>query len=89
MDAQKAQKTLLQDLQEMRDDLRRMADELRVRLHLAGMDAKDAWHDLQPQLEDFERRMDTAAEQVGDELKALGADIRQRMLNIKNKLRTE
>lgn len=89
MDAQKAEKTLKQDLEETREDLRRLADELRVKLHLAGMDVKDAWHAVQPRLDEFERRLDATADEVGDELKALGADVRQRMINIKNKIASD
>lgn len=86
MSADEAEKTVKQDLQDTRDDLRRAADEIKVKLHLAGMDAKDAWDEIQPRLEDFERRFDSKAEEVGEELKALGTDIKQRLLNIKSKL---
>lgn len=78
-----------QDLEDTREDLKQIADEIRVKLHLAGMDAKDAWEDIQPKLRDFEQRFDATAEEVGEELKALGGDIKQRLLNIKNKLGSE
>lgn len=87
MSAQDADKTLKQELQDTRDDLQRMADEIKVKLHLAGMDAKDAWNEIQPRLEDFEQRFDAKADEVGEELKALGNDIKQRLLNIKNKIK--
>ncbi|MDH3622623.1 MAG: hypothetical protein OEQ49_02025 [Myxococcales bacterium] len=87
MSAQEADKTLKQDLEDTRNDLRRMADEIKVKLHLAGMDAKDAWNEIQPRLEDFEQRFDAKADEVGEELKALGNDIKQRLLNIKNKIK--
>ncbi len=86
MSADEANKTLKQDLQETRDDLRRAADEIKVKLHLAGMDAKDAWEDIQPRIADFERRFDAKADEVGEELKALGNEIKQRLANIKSKL---
>lgn len=86
MSADEAEKTLKQDLEDTRDDLRRTADEIKLKLHLAGMDAKDAWEDIQPRLADFERRFDAKADEVGEELKALGNDIKQRLLNIKDKL---
>jgi DNA anti-recombination protein RmuC len=89
MSADEADKTLKQDLEDTREDLKRTADEIRVKLHLAGMDAKDAWDDLQPRIEDFERRFDAKAEEVSEELKALGSDIKQRLLNIKAKLKSE
>jgi ElaB/YqjD/DUF883 family membrane-anchored ribosome-binding protein len=31
--------------------LRTLRDEVRVQLHLSGMEAKDAWHKLEPSLE--------------------------------------
>ena len=73
-------------MEDTRDDLRRTADEIRLKLHLAGMDAKDAWEEIQPRIADFEKRFDTKAEEVGEELKALGSEIKQRLLNIKSKL---
>lgn len=89
MSADEADKTLKQDIEDTRNDLKRAADEIRVKMHLAGMDAKDAWDDIQPRLEDFERRFDSKAGEVNEELKALGSDIKQRLLNIKAKLKSE
>ena len=86
MSADEAEKTLKQDLEDARNDLKRTADEIKVKLHLAGMDAKDAWDDLQPRIEEYERRFDSKADEVGEELKALGNDIKQRLANIKAKL---
>jgi hypothetical protein len=86
MSADEAQKKLKQDLEDTRNDLRRAADEIRVKLHLASMDAKDAWDEIQPRLEDFERRFDAKADEVSEELKALGKDIKKRLRNIKAKL---
>jgi len=89
MSADEADKTLKQDLEDTRNDLKQAADEIRVKLHLAGMDAKDAWDEIQPRIEDFERRFDGKADEVSEELKALGSDIKQRLLNIKAKLKPE
>ena len=86
MSADETDKSVKQDLEDTRDDLKRLADEIKVKLHLAGMDAKDAWEDIQPRLADFEQRFDAKADQVTEELKALGGDIKKRLLNIKAKL---
>ncbi len=86
MSAEEAQKTLKQELEDTRNDLKRAADEIKLKLHLAGMDAKDAWEEVQPRLADFEQRFDAKAEEVGEELKALGNEIKQRLQNIKDKL---
>ena len=87
MSAEEADKTLKQDLEDLRNDLQRTAGEIKVKLHLAGMDAKDAWDELQPRLNEFEQRFDAKAEEVGEELKALGGEIKQRLQNIKSKIK--
>lgn len=89
MSADEANKTVKQDLEDTRNDLKRAADEIKLKLHLAGMDAKDAWEEVQPRLADFEQRFDAKAEEVGEELKALGNDIMKRLQNIKSKISSE
>ena len=87
MSAEEANKTLKQDLEDTRNDLQRTADEIKLKLHLAGMDAKEAWEQIQPRLAEFEQRFDAKAEEVGEELKAMGGEIMQRLQNIKAKLK--
>jgi hypothetical protein len=43
------------ELREGIDRLRALRDEVRVRVHLAGMDAKDEWRELAPRLDALER----------------------------------
>jgi hypothetical protein len=86
MSAEEAEKTLKEELEDTRNDLKRTADEIKLKLHLAGMDAKDAWNELEPKLAEFEQRFDSKAGEVGEELKSLGSEIKQRLLNIKAKL---
>lgn len=38
-------------------DLRRIADELELKIHLAGMDAHDRWKALQPRLDKLEKTL--------------------------------
>lgn len=45
---------LRNQLQRGLDELRRLRDEIRVDMHLAGMDAKDKWRDLEPRILDAE-----------------------------------
>lgn len=87
MSAEEADKSLKQELEDTRNDLKRAADEIKLKLHLAGMDAKEAWEQVQPRLAEFEQRFDAKAEEVGEELKAMGGDIMQRLQNIKAKLK--
>ena len=86
MSAEEANKSLKQELEDTRNDLQRTADEIKVKLHLAGMDAKEAWEQIQPRLAEFEQRFDAKAEEVGEELKAMGGEIMRRLQNIKAKL---
>lgn len=46
-------------------DIRRLADELELEIHLAGMDARDRWHTIEPRLVAFERRMKAGGERAG------------------------
>ncbi len=63
------------------DDLRRIADELQVQLHLAGMEARDRWRALEPRIAALETSLARTGEQVGtaiaDELAAVTRAVRQ------------
>jgi hypothetical protein len=63
------------------DDIRRIADELELKIHLAGMDARDRWRALQPRLAELERSItrsgQRASEVMDRELSAIGAAIRR------------
>ncbi len=51
-------------------ELRTLRDQIRVKLHLAGQDARDAWENrLEPQMEDLERKVKTAAGNAMDSLR--------------------
>lgn len=39
------------------DRLQSVRDEIRVQLHLAGMDAKDRWRDLEPRIQEVTDRL--------------------------------
>jgi hypothetical protein len=57
---------LRQNLRTRLMELQTLRDELRVRLHLLGMDAKDAMTDLEPRID----RLESELEHAGDD--ALG-----------------
>ena len=63
------------------DDLRRLADEIEVKVHLAGMDARDRWRALQPRLAKMERSLDAAGKRANDaiekELASMGTELRR------------
>jgi hypothetical protein len=46
-------------------DVQRLADEIEVQIHLAGMDARDRWHALEPRLEKLEHQIVQSGERAG------------------------
>jgi hypothetical protein len=46
------------------DELRRLRDEVRVQVHLGGMDAKKAWDELEPKLAEADRLAENASEET-------------------------
>lgn len=51
------------DIEAAIDDLEQLADEVRVKLHLAGMDARDAWDKtIEPRLEQARRHAKEATD---------------------------
>ena len=68
------------------DELQRMADEIRLKVHLGSMEAKDEWKDVEPKLKDFEKEAERVVERTGDELKDLGQDLKARFLKLKKDL---
>jgi hypothetical protein len=63
------------------NDIRRLADELQLKIHLAGMEARDRWQKLQPQIAEIEKTIlrgsDRAEQVIGKEMSALGATLRK------------
>jgi hypothetical protein len=53
---------LKEELKKGLEHLRTLRDEVRVRLHLAGMDARDEWNKLEPHLFDVEQAAHEATE---------------------------
>lgn len=51
-----------QQMQKNLERLKTLRDEIRVDIHLAGMDAKDAWRELEPRFGDVQRFADDVSE---------------------------
>ena len=62
------------------DDVRRLADEIELKIHLASMDARDRWRALEPRLVGIEDRMKDAGRRAGkaiaDELESIWKALR-------------
>lgn len=81
-------------LQRELDELVRLRDELKVRLHLAKADAKDEWHELEAKLgrvtAELARTAENAkapAEQLGDAARSMLDELRRSYERIKAELR--
>ena len=55
-------------VKEGREQLKVLRDEIRVKLHLAGMDAKDQWAKLEPEIEHALASAENAAGKALDKL---------------------
>lgn len=86
MERTQEQGRLSEQLRDLRDELEKTADEIRVKIHLAGMDVKDAWKELEPKLYAFEQRAERATEKVQKELHDIGVDLRARMKKLRSQL---
>ena len=79
---------LKQDVKDIRLVLRSLRDEIRVQLHLAGMDLKKEWEKLEPRLNEAEAMVDAisaasvaAAHDVERRAKKLRDDLQRRAAN--------
>ncbi|RMH00105.1 MAG: hypothetical protein D6705_01390 [Deltaproteobacteria bacterium] len=67
-------------VQKIVDELRTMRDELRVQLHLAGMEAQTRWkEDLQPRLDKLEAEIEQAGRNLGDTLERQSLELRDQI----------
>jgi hypothetical protein len=62
MDTDTVQFKLKEDIEKSLDLLRSLHDEARLRMHLAGMEVKERWDKLEPQVEAVERSAQEATE---------------------------
>lgn len=73
---------LKHEIQKNLKQLRAMAEDVRVRLHLAGMDAKEEWDKLEPRLAEVER---TAGE-FTEATRNAASELVKRLTKLKSKL---
>jgi hypothetical protein len=72
-----------QELDKIVGQLRTIRDDIRVRLHLASAEAKDAWNNLEPTLGEIEQKMG----QVTDETKAKAQELLKRFSELRERLK--
>lgn len=73
----------------LRQQLHQMADEIRVKVHLAGMEAKDKWAELEPRLSAYEKKAEDAVGQVSDEFVAAGKQLKTDVTKLLDQLKAK
>ncbi|HEV8548562.1 MAG TPA: hypothetical protein VGQ57_06030 [Polyangiaceae bacterium] len=76
MDAKAMQEQLKRESKAVVDELTTLRDEIRLKMHLAGAEGKDAWNKLEPQLSQFEQRVGQAADDSLEELRKAGTELK-------------
>lgn len=71
------------------EDVRGLVDQLKLELHLAGMEAREQWEKLQPRLVELEKSVQAGAHSAGsaisEQVSALGDTLKKLLADIKDK----
>jgi hypothetical protein len=73
---------LAQDLAE----LQHVRDEIRLKLHLAGMDARSSWQSLEKKLELLEEKFGYGGDHVAESTRQLAAELKESFREFKKRL---
>jgi len=67
------------DLNELKQDLKRLRDEADLKMHLASLEIKEEWKELETKMEAFSQRagLETSRDSVGEALHNLGSELKQ------------
>jgi ElaB/YqjD/DUF883 family membrane-anchored ribosome-binding protein len=68
-------------------DLAQLRDEIRVKVHLAGMDAKSEWNKLEPRVLELESKAKAALEKAADEVAQGTREALDELIDAMRKLR--
>jgi len=61
--------------QDLFNELKTLRDEIRVKRHLAGMDARDAWKDIEGSIDKLAQHTDQEANKLIDKVRAFGKSL--------------
>jgi ElaB/YqjD/DUF883 family membrane-anchored ribosome-binding protein len=84
--AARSSKELEEMIQHERDELRQLRDEIRLKIHLAGMEARAIWADIEKQLEQIEERFGYAGDHVIETTRRTMAKLRASLHEFKKTL---
>lgn len=70
--------TIMADLQKLTDDVKRVRDEIKLKIHLGSMEAQDEWVELEKRWKTFREKaeLDRTAGEMGSTVKQLGSDLK-------------
>lgn len=63
-----ASKELEKQIRDLTEDIKRLRDELRVRLHLAGLEARQKWEEMEPGRGQLNQLADNVSEGTREKL---------------------
>ena len=67
------------DLDDLKRDIRKLRDELDLKMHLASLELKDEWHELEQDWQNFSARagLEESAKGLGESLDLLGEELKR------------
>jgi hypothetical protein len=72
------QETVMSNYEELKKELEQLRDEIKLKMHLASMDAKEEWSGLEKRMNDFSTRarLHESSASVGDAAGKLGGELK-------------
>ena len=76
------------DIDSMKQELEQLRDEIKLKMHLASLDAKEEWGGLEKKWDDFHARakLSEAGDDIGSAVSLLGEELKQAFIRFKNAL---
>ncbi len=71
------------------DDLARIRDEIRLKVHLAGMEGRSTWADLEKQFEQLEERFGRDGDHIVDSTRQIAAELQTAFRDFKRTFMSE
>lgn len=68
------------------ESIRRHADEIRVRVHLAGMEAREAWDQLQPKVQKLEQMFARATAEASADMNELATTVQAELRKLRSRV---
>jgi chromosome segregation ATPase len=69
------------------EELRRIVDEIKLKIHLAGMDARARWQELQPRIAELETKFERTGNLISEQVASIAKALRQLRDRLADELR--